>query len=95
MELHATEGISVQQVADFAGVHRSYFSNMFTTQVGLPPLKYMQRIRMDKAKQLLKDTDVTVTEIALSLGYPNLYSFTRAFKIYYKVPPIMMRRTSS
>ncbi|SEA49800.1 MULTISPECIES: AraC family transcriptional regulator [unclassified Paenibacillus] len=95
MELHATEGISVQQVADFAGVHRSYFSNMFTTQVGLPPLKFMQRIRMDKAKQLLKDTDATVTEIALSLGYPNLYSFTRAFKIYYKVPPIMMRRTSS
>ncbi|NUU76838.1 AraC family transcriptional regulator [Paenibacillus xylanilyticus] len=92
MELHATEGISVQQVADFAGVHRSYFSNMFTTQVGMPPVKYMQKIRMEKANQLLKETDATVTEIALSLGYPNLYSFTRAFKIYYKMPPITMRK---
>ncbi len=91
MELHATEGISVQQVAEFAGVHRSYFSNMFTHQVGMPPLKYLQRIRMEKAKRLLQETDATITEIALSLGYPNLYSFTRAFKIYYKVPPITMR----
>ncbi|ACX63057.1 AraC family transcriptional regulator [Paenibacillus sp. FSL H8-0457] len=91
MELHATEGISVQQVAEFAGVHRSYFSNMFTSQVGMPPLKYLQRIRMDKAKRLLTETDATITEIALSLGYPNLYSFTRAFKIYFKVPPITMR----
>ena len=57
----------------------------------MPPLKYLQRIRMEKAKRLLQETDATITEIALSLGYPNLYSFTRAFKIYYKVPPITMR----
>ncbi|MWV42678.1 helix-turn-helix domain-containing protein [Paenibacillus sp. HJL G12] len=92
MELHATEGISVQQVAAFAGVHRSYFSNMFAHEVGMPPLKYIQKIRMDKAKKLLQETDATVTEIALSLGYPNLYSFTRAFKIYYHVSPLAIRK---
>lgn len=91
MELHATEGISVQQVAAFAGVHRSYFSDAFATQVGMPPLKYIQKIRMDKARRLLLETDATVTEIALSLGYPNLYTFTRAFKIYYKAPPLSVR----
>lgn len=91
MEIHATEGISVQQVADFAGVHRSYFSNMFANQVGMSPMKYLQMIRMEKAKRLLKETDATVTEIALSLGYPNLYSFTRAFKTYYKAPPLTIR----
>lgn len=91
MDLHATEGISVQQVAAFAGVHRSYFSNIFTSQVGVPPQKYLQNIRMEKAKRLLAETDASVTEIALSLGYPNLYTFTRAFKIYYKVPPQAMR----
>ncbi|MEK3734375.1 AraC family transcriptional regulator [Paenibacillus sp. FSL M8-0334] len=91
MDLHATEGISVQQVASFAGVHRSYFSNVFTSQVGVPPQKYLQSIRMEKAKRLLIETDASVTEIALSLGYPNLYTFTRAFKIYYQVPPLVMR----
>ena len=93
MELHATEGITVQQVAAFAGVHRSYFSNAFAQQVGMSPMKYIQKIRMEKAMRLLMDTDATVTEIALSLGYPNLYSFTRAFKVYYKAPPLTVRST--
>lgn len=91
MDLHATEGISVQQAASFAGVHRSYFSNVFTSQVGVPPQKYLQQIRMEKARRLLTETDASVTEIALSLGYPNLYTFTRAFKSYYKLSPLAMR----
>jgi len=91
MDLHSTEGISVQQVAAFAGVHRSYFSNAFTSQVGVPPQKYIQNIRMEKAKRLLVETDATVTEIALSLGYPTLYTFTRAFTSYYKKSPKYIR----
>ncbi|ANS73867.1 AraC family transcriptional regulator [Paenibacillus yonginensis] len=91
MDLHATEGITVQQVAAFAGVHRSYFSNVFTSQIGVPPQKFLQKIRMEKAKRLVIETDASVTEIALSLGYPNLYTFTRAFKMYYKMPPLAMR----
>ncbi|WP_337913349.1 AraC family transcriptional regulator [Cohnella zeiphila] len=92
MDLHATEGITVRQVADLAGVHRSYFSNEFTRQTGISPVKYLQRIRMEKAVRLLKDTDATVTEIALSLGYPNLHSFTRAFKMYYEASPLAVRQ---
>lgn len=95
MDLHATEGISVQQVAAFGGVHRSYFSNAFRSQVGVSPQKYIQDIRMKKAKRLLVETDATVTEIALSLGYPNLYTFTRAFKSYYKTPPMNVRSDGS
>lgn len=91
MELHASEGVSVQQVATFAGVHRSYLSSVFTRVTGISPLGYLQKIRMEKAKRLLRETDATVTEIALSLGYPNLFSFTRAFKKYCTVPPAVFR----
>ncbi|MDO3408925.1 AraC family transcriptional regulator [Saccharibacillus sp. CPCC 101409] len=91
MDLHATEGITVRQVAEFAGMHRSYFSNAFASQVGIPPQKYIQNIRMKKARRLLLETDATVTEIALSLGYPNLYTFTRAFKSYYRAAPLHVR----
>ena len=93
MELHATEGITVQQVAAFAGLHRSYFTQTFASRVGMPPMKYIQKIRMDKAKRLLKETNASITEIALSLGYPNLYAFTRAFKMYYQVSPLAIRAT--
>lgn len=93
MDLHATEGITVQQVAAFAGVHRSYFSNVFASQIGVSPQKFLQKIRMEKAKRLVVETDASVTEIALSLGYPNLYTFTRAFKMYFKMPPLAMRNS--
>lgn len=93
MELHASEGITVQQVAAFAGLHRSYFTQTFANRVGMPPMKYIQKIRMDKAKRLLKETNASITEIALSLGYPNLYAFTRAFKMYYQVSPLALRAT--
>lgn len=92
MELHATEGITVQQVADFAGVHRSYFSGVFTAQVGISPVKYILNIRMEKAQRLLRETDATITEIALSLGYPSLYTFTRAFKNCFNVSPLAVRK---
>ena len=92
MELHACEGITVQQVADFAGVHRSYFTHVFTGQKGVSPLKYMQKIRMEKARGLLLETDASVTEIGLSLGYANLYVFTRAFKLYFKQSPRDVRK---
>ncbi|WP_214627727.1 AraC family transcriptional regulator [Paenibacillus agaridevorans] len=95
MELHASEGITVQQVADFAGVHRSYFTQVFTARTGMPPMKYLQMIRMEKARRLLIDTDATVTEIGLSLGYPNLYTFTRAFKIYFKQSPLALRKAQA
>ncbi|MBD2871768.1 AraC family transcriptional regulator [Paenibacillus arenilitoris] len=92
IELHATEGISVQQVAEFAGVNRSHFSYVFASQVGLPPMKYIQKVRMEKAKRFLRETDATITEIAFSLGYPSLYSFTRAFKIYFDSSPSTVRK---
>ncbi|WP_123043897.1 AraC family transcriptional regulator [Cohnella candidum] len=95
MELHATEGITVQQVAAFAGVHRSYFTSVFTGQVGMTPQRYIQKIRMEKAERLLKETGATVTEIAMSLGYPNLYAFTRAFSVYHKVSPVAFRAAGS
>ncbi|MGO4545142.1 AraC family transcriptional regulator [Paenibacillus sp. 2TAB23] len=94
IDLHALEGISVQQVADFAGVHRSYFTQVFTSQTGMPPMKYIQKVRMEKAKQMLIDTDATITEIGLSIGYPNLYTFTRAFKSYFNESPLTLRKTS-
>jgi len=91
MELHATEGISVQQVAAFAGVHRSYFTQVFTGQMGMSPMKYLQGVRMKKASRLLRETNATITEIALSLGYPNPHAFTRAFKGYYSCSPQAVR----
>lgn len=92
IEWHAAEGITVQQVAEYAGLNRTYFSTQFTKSVGLTPAEYIARVKMDKAKQMLLGTSATVTEIAYSLGYPTLFAFTRAFKNYCSMSPSQYRK---
>jgi AraC-like DNA-binding protein len=86
MDLHFSEN-----VVAFSGMNRSYFSTEFSRHMGMPPKKYLQKKKMDKGKQLLRETRLPVTEIALSVGFPNLYSFTRAFKKYNGVSPLAYR----
>lgn len=92
MDLHATEGISVQHVAEVIGMNRTYFSSVFTKQVGMTPVKYISMIKMNKAQRMLDETSASITEIAYSLGYPNLFSFTRAFKKNFLLSPSDYRR---
>lgn len=87
MNTHYTENITVQDVANYVGIHRSHFSDAFSKQLGISPGQYLQQLRMRKGSQMLKETVLPVTEIALSLGYPDLYAFTRAFRNYFGMSP--------
>lgn len=87
MELHYKEGILIEQVADLVGMNRTYFSTAFTEQIGCSPKQYLQQLRMNKGRSLLQETDLSVTEIGISLGYPSLYAFTRAFKLSVGLSP--------
>ncbi|WP_165452777.1 AraC family transcriptional regulator [Paenibacillus thalictri] len=95
MNLNYAEGITVQEVAKHVGLHRTHFSSMFSEKLGISPLQYLQRLRMRNGANLLTETDLSVTEIALSLGYPDLYSFTRAFRKYYGIAPTQFRNSRS
>lgn len=80
LQMHYTESLRIESVASMFGVHRSYFSHIFTQKVGTSPQQYLQQLRLDRAKQLLSDHTLQIGEIALSIGYPDLYMFSRAFK---------------
>jgi AraC-like DNA-binding protein len=87
MELQYMEGILIEQVASLVGMNRTYFSTTFTEQIGCSPNQYLQQLRMNKGKSLLEETNLSVTEIGISLGYPSLYAFTRAFKLSVGLSP--------
>ncbi|TNJ62706.1 AraC family transcriptional regulator [Paenibacillus hemerocallicola] len=91
MNLYFTENITVQDVANYVGVHRSHFSAEFSKRVGIPPVQYLQKLRMARGARMLSDSDFPITDIALSLGYPDLYAFTRAFRNYYGTTPSQYR----
>lgn len=87
MDMHFAENISIKDVAKYVGIHRSYFTASFVNEVGVTPGKYLLSLKMNRAIELISEKTHTITEIALSLGYSDLYSFSRAFKNHYNVSP--------
>lgn len=92
--IHAyyAERITVEDVAKYVRLHRTHLSKIFTKEVGKPPSDYIIQIRLDKGRQLLLESTLSVTEVALSVGYPDIYSFTRAFTRKYGKSPNGMRK---
>lgn len=65
------------------------FKQVFSTSV----YAYVKKSRMEKGKELLKNSDKLITEIALICGYNNHHSFSKAFKGHYKITPREMRKS--
>ncbi|MGG4340274.1 AraC family transcriptional regulator [Paenibacillus lautus] len=92
MDSHYMEGITVTDVVEYAGVHRTHLYCEFIRAYGISPSHYLMKLRMERAAVLLTETDVSVTEAAFSLGYSNLHTFSRAFAKYYHTSPTSYRQ---
>ncbi|WP_219834073.1 AraC family transcriptional regulator [Paenibacillus sp. R14(2021)] len=80
MEIHYADGISIGQVAEYAGVDRTHFTKQFRKAYGVTPIQFLQQLRMNEARLLLAQTSYKIAEIAQSVGYPDLFTFSKAFK---------------
>ncbi|WP_236343152.1 AraC family transcriptional regulator [Paenibacillus plantiphilus] len=80
MELHYSEDINIETVAQYVGIERSYFSRKFKQSYKITPMKYLQEIRVSAAKTLLRTTELNLSAIAQSIGYVDMFSFSKAFK---------------
>lgn len=77
---HYSENISLQDAADAADISPSYLSHLFRQGLSVTFTDYLSSVRIDAAKELLKSTNLTVTEIAGKVGYEDLNYFIRTFK---------------
>lgn len=91
--IHQTPGRkwTVKELAEAVALSRSAFSARFTELVGEPPLTYLTRWRMLRAKRLLKN-DVRTETIAELLGYESEAAFRKAFKREIGTPPTQYRK---
>jgi AraC-like DNA-binding protein len=93
MKMHYSYGITVDEAAKFAGVDRTHFSKRFR-KFGISPGEYIKSLIMKEAGQMLLETNFSVSEIAYSLGFSNLYSFSKAYKstlAYHRRCPAVRR----
>mgnify|MGYP001300061725 CR=1 FL=1 len=87
METHYAEGITVADIADYTGMHRSHLSSRFKHSFGMSPREYLIKLKMERAGEMLQNRTLSVTDISMSLGYTDLYTFSRAFGTYYGMSP--------
>jgi transcriptional regulator GlxA family with amidase domain len=70
----------VTRLASVSGVSEAHFARSFKHAFGLPPHRYLLTRRIERAKALLRDTDLAVTEIAFQTGWNSLGTFGRIFR---------------
>ena len=85
---HYADDLSVKELADFACVSTNYFSAMFKRETGQNYKAYLTGIRMEKALELLLNTDMKTYEIGEQVGYNNVRRFVDAFKQIYGMSPM-------
>ena len=85
------KAVDFSALADSLAVSAPYLSKLFHEQAGCSPSRYLTDIRMRQAKKLLMDTGLTVREIAVRVGYPDPFHFSRSFKNAVGVSPAQFR----
>lgn len=94
-EAFGMEGPSVDALARKLGVSDRHVRRIFEAQFGVSPMQYLQTRRLLTAKQLLADTDLPITQVALVSGYASLRRFNAAFVEHYGLNPTQLRRAGA
>lgn len=89
------ECISLEQISSKAGFNPSYFSSLFKKETGITFSEYVIQVRMEHAKELLKETDWNISVICGEVGYNDLKNFNKNFKKYTGLRPNEFRRIYS
>lgn len=93
MRNHLQEKVTVEMLAEVAGLSCSRFSHLFQEETGMSPMAYFRMERLESARSMLVDSELKVYEISTILGFANESHFIKAFREYTGESPGQYRRT--
>ena len=83
--------LTVGALCDLLGITQPYLFKIFKQRSGISPKQYIDTGRIKKAKQLLKNTDLTVTQVAISVGFVDVLAFSKFFSKNVGISPSAYR----
>lgn len=92
---HLADQVQIKGLARLAALSPFYFIRMFKAQVGVPPHKYLTLVRMERAEELLRTSDLSVTQICHRVGFSSLSHFVTTFRKHAGMPPLEFRRSAT
>jgi AraC-like DNA-binding protein/ligand-binding sensor protein len=93
IEASSHEELTLPAVARVVNVSATYFSQIFHKSVGIPFVEYVARVRVEKAKNLLLNPNLRISEIAFEVGFQSISQFNRAFRRITGTTPKQYRET--
>lgn len=92
---HYEEGdLNQVQIAEAMAVTAPYLSGIFKKTMGISMVQYITVVRMERARELLRQPELEIKEIAALVGYNDEYYFSRCFKKQFGLSPLQMRKLS-
>jgi len=91
LSLHLAEDLLVEDMARRANLSESRFCAVFRQRFGVPPHRYLLRLRVQHAEELLRSTDYTLQQIAEFCGFADVHHFSKSFKRIIGMPPGVYR----
>lgn len=79
---YCNSGLTMSSLAEHLQISGTTLSLEFQRELGIKPSEFLSNLRMEKAKELLRDTDLRIKDICIAVGYDDDYSFSRVFKKY-------------
>ena len=86
-----SNNIKVNDIANYVGLNRSYFSNLFTKKMGISPQEYLLSLKMEKACNLLTNLQLSIGDVARQVGYEDQLTFSKIFKKSKGISPKLYR----
>jgi AraC family transcriptional regulator of arabinose operon len=83
--------LKMENIAKEIHVSEKYMYRLFTNRFHMSPQNFLIQVRMEKAKELLERSDLSVTEISSSVGYASISAFSKTFLKYFGVNPSSLR----
>ena len=92
---HYTEPLTLSELARVAGLSKFHFQRLFAATYGLSPATYVSHRRLERAQDLLRATNLTVTEVCHAVGFVSLGSFSSRFRELVGESPTEFQRRYS
>ena len=91
LDQNFTSPITLDSLSETVYISKHYLSHLFMEQSGVSPIKYLTSKRMEKACELLSETELPVSEVSKAVGYENPLYFSQVFKRIYGISPVKYR----
>jgi AraC-like DNA-binding protein len=91
VEDHYSERIGVDEIATAVGLERTYLYRLFKERLQCSPREFLQSYRLERSAELLRDSNLPISEIALCVGFYDTSHFYKMFASVYRMTPRQYR----